>query len=420
MDKLIVSLLILLLIGCNTERKIKQTNPSASIDNRLAGMVSDAPIMGWASWNNYRVNINEDIIKSQADAMVASGLKDVGYAYINIDDGFFGGRDKNGNVLNHKERFPGGMKSLAEYIHAKGLKAGIYSDAGSNTCASYWDKDTIGTGMGLYGHDEQDLNLFLKEWGYDFIKVDWCGGESLGLDEELRYSRIGQIIRGINPEAKYNVCRWKFPGKWVTQVADSWRISGDIDNTFGSILAIIDLNADLWRYASKGHYNDMDMLQVGRGMSYEEDKTHFTMWCIMHSPLLLGNDLTKLSKETLEIITNKDIIALNQSPFVYQARRVVDYGELEIWAKPLISSMSGEVTVTLLNRSENTSTISFDLESVGLNPRDEITVKDLWTKESVPSSQQNTLSREVPAHGVVVLQIKGKSLPFNVFQEKEK
>lgn len=352
--------------------------------------------------------------------MVASGLKEVGYAYINIDDGFFGGRDENGNFLHHKQRFPNGMKSLADYIHAKGLKAGIYSDAGSNTCASYWYADTIGTGMGLYGHDEQDLNLFLNEWKYDFIKIDWCGGESMGLDEELRYTAIGKIIRAINPDAKYNVCRWKFPGKWVTQVADSWRISGDIDNTFWSILSIIDLNADLWMYASKGHYNDMDMLQVGRGMTYEEDKTHFTMWCMMHSPLLLGNDLTTISKETMEIITNKEIIALNQSSYVYQARRVMDYGELEVWAKPLVSTLSGEVAVALLNRSENTASISFDLESVGLNPLEEITVKDLWTKQTVPSALQNTISREVPAHGVVVLQIKGKSLPFNVFQEKGK
>lgn len=352
--------------------------------------------------------------------MVSSGLKEVGYAYINIDDGFFGGRDESGNILPHKERFPNGMKSLADYIHAKGLKAGIYSDAGSNTCASYWDADTIGAGMGLYGHDEQDLNLFLKEWDYDFIKIDWCGGEALGLDEELRYTAISKMIRAINPDAKYNVCRWKFPGKWVTQVADSWRISGDIDNTFWSILAIIDLNADLWMYASFGHYNDMDMLQVGRGMSYEEDKTHFTMWCMMHSPLLLGNDLTKLSDETLEIITNKDIIALNQSPFVYQARRVIDYGELEVWAKPLVSTMSGEVAVALLNRSENTATISFNLESIGLNPQDKVRIKDLWTKQIEPSSLQSTISREVPAHGVVVLQIQGKSLPFNVFQGKGK
>lgn len=419
MHKLIVTLLLLLLISCNTDTKNKQTDSSDSQTDSIANGLSAAPIMGWASWNNYRVNINEDIIKSQADAMVASGLREVGYAYINIDDGFFGGRDENGKILTHPQRFPNGMKKLAAYIHSKGLKAGIYSDAGSNTCASYWDADTIGTGMGLYGHDEQDLNLFLNEWEYDFIKVDWCGGEALGLDEELRYTAIGKIIRSINPDAKYNVCRWKFPGKWVTQVADSWRISGDIDNTFWSILAIIDLNADLWMYASKGHYNDMDMLQVGRGMSYEEDKTHFTMWCMMHSPLLLGNDLTTLSDETLEIITNKDIIALNQSPFVYQARRVIDYGELEVWAKPLVSTMSGEVAVALLNRSENARTILFDLESIGLNPLEEISVKDLWTKETELPSIQKTISREVPGHGVAVLEIKGESLPFNVFQKME-
>lgn len=206
------------------------------------------------------------------------------------------------------------------------------------------------SGMGLYGHEVQDLTLFLKEWDYDFIKVDWCGGEWMGLDEEVQYTHIAKLARSIKPSVIFNVCRWKFPGKWVTKIADSWRISGDIDNTFESILAIIDLNADLWIYATNGHYNDMDMLQVGRGMSYEEDKAHFTMWAMMHSPLLLGNDLTQLSDETLGIITNKDIIDLNQSSYVYQARRMVDYGNLEVWAKPLFYSMSGEVAVALLKR----------------------------------------------------------------------
>ncbi len=376
--------------------------------------------MGWASWNNYRININEDIIKSQADAMVASGLAKYGYSYINIDDGFFGGRDETGNILVHKRRFPNGMKSLSDYIHSKGLNSGIYSDAGINTCASYWDKDTIGSGMGLYGHDRRDLTTFLKDWEYDFIKVDWCGGEWLGLDEKTRYTEIGAMIKAIKPEAKYNVCRWKFPGKWVTQIADSWRISGDIDNTFESILRIIDLNADLWPYASYGHYNDMDMLQVGRGMSYEEDKTHFTMWCMMHSPLLLGNDLNTMSKETLGIITNKDLIAINQSSFIYQSRRVIDLGELEVWAKPLISTMSGEVAVVLLNRSKTAQAISFSLESVGLDASKGYTIKDLWTKEVYQRATQQEIAREVPSHGVVVLSIKGESLPFNIFQYKDK
>lgn len=377
------------------------------------------PIMGWASWNNYRVEINEDIIKAQADAMVSSGLRDVGYSFINIDDGFYGGRDEEGNLLAHPVRFPSGMKSLAQYIHSNGLYAGIYSDAGINTCASFWDKDTIGAGMGLYGHEVQDLTLYLKEWNYDFIKVDWCGGEWMGLDEEVQYTHIANLARSIKPSVVFNICRWQFPGIWATQVADSWRISADIDNQFSSILAIIDLNADLWKYASYGHYNDMDMLQVGRGMSYEEDKAHFTMWAMMHSPLLLGNDLTSLSDKTIEIITNKDIIALNQTNYVYQARRMVDYGDLEVWAKPLIDSMSGEVAVALLNRSEESQPIKFLLEQVGLEASKGYNMKDLWSKETFDTATDLEVIRQVPAHGVVVLKIKGTSIPFNVFQYKD-
>ncbi|GAA4298607.1 hypothetical protein GCM10023163_19790 [Aestuariibaculum suncheonense] len=376
--------------------------------------------MGWASWNNYRVNINEDIIKGQADALVNSKLNEFGYNYLNIDDGYFGGRDENGNIISHKTRFPRGMKDMADYIHAKGLKAGIYSDAGINTCASYWDKDTIGVGMGLYGHDKQDLNLFLKEWGFDFIKIDWCGGEWLGLDEETRYTEIGKLARNIKPSVIYNVCRWEFPGKWVTQIANSWRINGDLADTFESALKTIDANADLWPYSSYGHYNDMDMLQVGRGMTYEEDKTQFSMWCLMHSPLLLGNDLTTLTKETKEIITNQELIALNQSKYVYQARRLVDYGELEVWGKPVNSSISGIVAVALLNRTEEAQNIRFDLKSVGIDASKGYKTKDLWSKEITPTSNNSEITKSVPAHGVVVLKITGTSIPYNVFQYKDK
>ncbi|PWD98876.1 glycoside hydrolase family 27 protein [Marinilabilia rubra] len=376
------------------------------------------PVMGWASWNNYRININEDIIKAQADAMVATGMKDAGYQYINVDDGFFGGRDEYGELLVHPERFPGGMKALAEYIHSKGLKAGIYTDAGINTCATYWDKDTIGVGVGLWGHDEKDLELFLKEWDYDFIKVDWCGGEWLGLDEKTRYSEIGELVYKLKPEAVYNVCRWQFPGKWVTSVADSWRISPDIANTFESVMGIIDLNADLWCYAGPGHVNDMDMLQVGRGMSLEEDKTHFAMWCMMCSPLIAGNDLTTLSEETLEILTNEELIAINQDPLVYQARRVVDMGDLEVWAKPLKSTMSGEVAVALLNRSEETQVISVNLRDIGIDSSFNYAYEDIWKKEKFKFLSKQIISKKVPPHGVAVLRIEGTALPFNVFQSK--
>lgn len=413
MPKLSVYILFLsfLLISCNVTHNVVETD---QIEN------FKPPLMGWASWNNYKTNINENIVKSQADAMVRENLAAVGYRYINIDDGYFGGRDEKGRILSHKQRFPNAMKQLVQYIHAKGLKAGIYTDAGINTCASYWDKDTIGSGMGLFGHDEQDLRTFLEEWNFDFLKVDWCGGEWLGLDEETRYTEIGRLARKIKPTVNYNVCRWQFPGKWVTQIADSWRISGDIANTFESVLHIIDLNADLWKYCTAGHYNDMDMLQVGRGMTYEEDKAHFTMWCMMHSPLLLGNDLTNFSEQTKSIITNKEIIALNQSTFVYQARRLIDYGDLEIWGKPLISTMSGEVAVALLNRSDRIQTIDFLLKNIGIDATKGYRAKDLWTKETFDESYNASLSRLVPAHGVVVLKIIGTSLPFNVFQYDDK
>lgn len=377
------------------------------------------PVMGWASWNNYRIHISDDIIRAQTDALVASGLADAGYRFINIDDGFFGGRDQNGSLLVHPTRFPGGMKSLASYIHLKGLKAGIYSDAGINTCASYWDKDTIGVGMGLYGHDDKDLALFLKDWGYDYIKVDWCGGEWLGLDEEQRYTQIIDKAKSIRPDVVFNVCRWKFPGTWVTNQAHSWRISGDIANSFESVMHIVDMNADLWPYASLGHYNDMDMLQVGRGMSLEEDKTHFTMWCIMQSPLVLGNDLTQMSEQTLSVITNADLITVNQSEFVYQARRLVDQGDLEVWARPLVSVNSGQVVAVLLNRSGQEQSMTLNLVDVGIDASRGYAMKDLWSKEEFPQSSNDSLTFVVPAHGVIALKINGAAIPFNAFQYKD-
>ncbi|WMI64158.1 glycoside hydrolase family 27 protein [Aestuariibaculum sp. YM273] len=404
-------LLNLISISCKTPNTYEKPHENNTLH---------PPLMGWASWNNYRVNINENIIKSQADALVNQKLNDYGYTYLNIDDGYFGGRDENGKIRSHETRFPNGMKAIADYIHSKGLKAGIYSDAGINTCASYWDKDTIGVGMGLYGHDKQDLNLFLKEWDFDFIKIDWCGGEWLGLDEESRYTEIGRLAKSIKPSVIYNVCRWKFPGKWVTQVANSWRINGDLADTFESALKTIDANADLWPYSSYGHYNDMDMLQVGRGMTYEEDKTQFSMWCLMHSPLLLGNDLTTVSEETKEIITNEELIELNQSTFVYQARRVVDYGETEIWAKPVTSTMSGIVAVALLNRTDEQQNISFNLKDIGVKASEGYDTKDLWSKAVLPTSKEPSITKSVAPHGVVVLKITGTPIPYNVFQYKGK
>jgi hypothetical protein len=374
--------------------------------------------MGWSSWNNFHVKINEGLIKKQADAMVSSGLKQAGYEFINIDDGYFGGRNADGSIRPHPSRFAGGMKSLAAYIHSKGLKAGIYSDAGINTCASMWDHDTIGSGMGLYGHDEQDIRLLLQTWGYDFLKVDWCGGEAMGLDEQIRYTQIGNLIHQIKPTAFYNVCRWKFPGNWVCNVASSWRISGDISETFESITKIIDLNADLWRYASPGHVNDMDMLQVGRGMTYDEDKAHFSMWCMMASPLLAGNDLTTMSAQTKTILINKEMIAIDQDALVYQARRLKADSGLEVWAKPLQSTMSGHIAVALFNRSATKQVIHFNVDSVGLDATKGFTMTDVWAKRSIAKQTTAAQQFDVPAHGIVVLTIDGVAPPFNIFQKQ--
>ena len=336
------------------------------------------PIMGWSSWNHFHININEALIRGQADAMVVSGMKQAGYRYINIDDGYFGGRDKDGKLYCNPDKFPNGMKALADYIHSKGLKPGIYSEAGTDTCGSQWDKDTHGFGVGLYQHEEQDLTLMLKEWGYDFIKVDWCGGLRQRLSEQKQYTLIGGIVRRLRPDVVYNVCRWQYPGDWVINTADSWRISGDIAATFESVMHIVDQCEPLWAHCGPGHFNDMDMLQVGRGMTEDEDRAHFTMWCMMNSPLLAGNDLRKMNPATIAILTQPEIIALNQDPLCYQAHRLRKEGSSELWAKPLGKSDGGEVAVTLLNRSKLEVNMSFDLAEVGIDATREYSLRDLW------------------------------------------
>ena len=220
------------------------------------------PIMGWSSWNTYGFQINDSLVRTQADAMVNLGFFEKGYKYINIDDGFFGGRDKDGHLLIHPTRFPNGLRTLVDYIHGKGLKAGIYSDAGRNTCASFWGqpKDTIGIGVGLYGHDAEDMALYFDELDFDFIKVDYCGAdagnnaEGLDLDEEQRYKEIAAAINGVDKkDLNWNICRWAFPGTWVCDIVDSWRTTEDIYLGWESIKSIINQSLYLSAYTTYGH-----------------------------------------------------------------------------------------------------------------------------------------------------------------------
>jgi hypothetical protein len=365
-----------------------------------AAQKTKPPIMGWSSWNHFHVNIDEKMIGEQADAMIASGMYNAGYRFINIDDGYFGGRGANGNLIPNAKKFPSGMKALTDYLHSKGLKAGIYTDGGKNTCGSIYDKDSLGTGVGIYGHLKQDCNLFFNEWKFDFLKVDWCGGERMKLDEETEYSKIIAEVKSIDSNIVFNVCRWKFPGEWAIKKADSWRISGDIRENFASILKIIDLNATLYKYASPGHYNDMDMLQVGRGMSYNEDKTHFSMWCMMNSPLLAGNDLRNMSKQTIEILTNKEVIALNQDRAFIQARRILREDDVEVWMKPLGTGKQRAIAV--MNRGDNEVSYQLIAEKIGLRKKSKL--RDLWLHKNTGKLKSGKMLT-IPKHGIVILKV---------------
>lgn len=340
-------------------------------------MQRKTPLMGWASWNCFRTNISEIKIKEQADALIHTGLAQHGYDYLNIDDGFFGGRSSDGTLLSHKERFPNGVKVIASYAHDLHLKAGIYSDAGDNTCGFYYDNEgKDGANVGLYGFEEQDLHTYLVDWGFDFIKVDWCGGLRLGLDEKEQYTKIANIIERIRLETGksivYNICSWKFPGEWATQISDSWRTGADIYVDFKSVIHQIDAIKPLRNYCKPGHVNDLDMLQIGNGMSQGEDESHFIMWCMMSTPLMIGCDLTQIQQQTLNILTNDELISINQDPACLQAFVVKSFYDrdqelaAEVWVKDLAYENSCEKAVAFLNRSEHNVTITVELYEIGL------------------------------------------------------
>ena len=285
------------------------------------------PDMGWSSWNTYGLQISDTLIMRQAEALVQTGLSRVGYRYVNIDDGYFGGRDaQTGTLLIHPQRFPRGLRRVVDHIHSLRLKAGIYSDAGHNTCGHFWGGDSIGAGVGMLGHDEQDCLLFFRDLDFDFIKVDFCGGrahdnsEGLDLDPQQRYTAIRQAIRRATPkDIHLNICRWDYPGTWVDSVGNSWRTTYDIADNWENIAGIIQQNLYLSAYSRPGHYNDMDMLEVGRSLTPDEDHTHFALWCIMASPLFIGADLTSLRPDALALLSNPELIALNQDPLCRQA-----------------------------------------------------------------------------------------------------
>lgn len=380
------------------------------------------PLMGWSSWNAYMVDISDSIIMHQANLIVKRGLKDAGYGNVNIDDGFFGYRDQRGYMIPHPQRFPGGsaqMRSISDHIHSLGLKAGIYSDAGDNTCGSSYNKDLNGIGAGLWMHDVQDADQYFNNWNFDFIKIDYCGGIHLRLEERDRYEEIRQVIDSVaGRHIDINVCRWDYPGTWVEKIADSWRISEDIRPVWSSVRHIVEKNLYLSAYAHDGHYNDMDMLAVGYnikpspfwedglGLSYAEEEAHFGMWCIMSSPLLLGCDIEYIPEETMRIITNPELIAVNQDPLGLQAHVVQHEGETYVFAKDILRRHGGARAVALYNPSD--SAASFSVPADVLEFAGEMKLRDLNLRSDLASCR--VIEMTLQPHTAKILKVEGERI----------
>ena len=386
------------------------------------------PLMGWSSWNAYMVDISDSIITHQADLMVEKGLKEAGYRYVNIDDGFFGYRDERGYMVPHPERFPKGpegMRALVDHIHSLGLKAGIYSDAGDNTCGSSYNHDLNGLGAGLYGHDVVDAERYFNEWDFDFIKLDYCGGQNLKLDPEERYREIRRVIDSVaTRHIRINVCRWNFPGTWVNGIGDSWRISADIRPVWKSIKYIVGKNLYLSAYAGNGNYNDMDMLAVGYnikpspfweeglGLSYTEEEAHFGIWCIMSSPLLLGCDIEYIPEETMKIITNPELIAINQDRLGLQAHVVQHVGETYVFAKDIIEKWGNTRAVALYNPAD--TSMQFTLTPEEIEMTGTLTVRDLNLNADL--GECSSIEMTLPPHSAKILKVSGERIEPTLYE----
>ena len=371
---------------------------------QLSLMAQGGPTMGWSSWNTYGVNINDALIRRQADAIVAKGLKAVGFDHINIDDGFFGGRNTStGELIIHPTRFPKGLKTVADYIHSKGLKAGIYSDAGANTCGNMYNGDVLSVNVGFYQYDQRDADFYFKECGFDFIKVDFCGGDApqnkqhLALDPQQRYTAISNAIKATGRnDVRLNVCRWAYPGTWVHGVAFSWRTTRDIWDGWESVKGILSENLYMSAYCYDGRFNDMDMLEVGRSMTTEEDKTHFGMWCIMNSPLLIGCDLTTIKTTALNLLKNKELIALNQDTLYQQAYVVAFTNGCYVLVKDIetLNGTKRAFAVYNPNDAQRKATVKFENLCLGGT----VKLRDLFQRKDVGDfTEQYEVT--VPAHG---------------------
>ncbi|MCX5383948.1 NPCBM/NEW2 domain-containing protein [Streptomyces sp. NBC_00083] len=352
--------------------------------------------MGFNNWNSThcRAEFNEAMVEGIADAFVAKGLKDVGYTYVNIDDCWaLPARDAAGNLVPDPARFPHGIKAVADYVHAKGLKFGLYSSAGTKTC------DAQGFPGGL-GHERQDAELWAS-WGVDYLKYDNCN--NTGVDAEQRYRAMGDALRATGRPILYSICEWgqNQPWTWASGTGNSWRTTGDISDSWSSMIGIAHQNQPLAAAAGPGGWNDPDMLEVGNGgMTDTEYRTHFSLWSQMAAPLLIGSDLRAPSAATLAILKNTDVIAVDQDPLGKQGTVVSSSGGLVVMTKPLAD---GSRSVTLTNETASTRTVSTTIDAIGLGGSSSYALKDLWTHRT--SSTTGAIGASVPAHGTVMYRV---------------
>jgi alpha-galactosidase len=358
------------------------------------------PPMGWNSWNKFGCNVSEDMIKGMADAMVGSGMKDAGYQYVVIDDCWQVSRDPQGNIVADAQRFPSGIKALADYVHSKGLKFGIYSDAGTHTCAHR---------PGSQGHEYQDA-LKYAEWGIDYLKYDWCNTGKA--NAEAAYTTMRDALKTAGHPIVFSLCEWGShqPWLWARDVGNLWRTTGDISDRWScdgkkdclGFVEILDKQDGLETYAGPGHWNDPDMLEVGNGgMTTTEYRSHFSFWCLLASPLLSGNDLRNMTPEIKEILTNKEVIAVNQDAAGIQGRRVKKSGDTEVWSKQL---KDGSRAVILFNRGATDAEVSGSWEDLGYPVHLSASVYDLWLKKDLGKST-GSFSAKVASHGVVMIKV---------------
>ncbi len=369
--------------------------------------LAPTPPMGWNSWNKFGCNVSEDLIKGMADEVVSSGMKDAGYEYVVIDDCWQVSRDTHANIVADPQRFPSGIKALADYVHSKGLKFGIYSDAGSKTCA--------GRPGGL-GHEYQDA-LMYASWGVDYLKYDWCNTTTQ--DAKASYANIRAALNATGRPIVLSICEWGShqPWLWGAEVGGNlWRTTDDIQDRWGGkqpwpngtccsngVLSILDEQVGIYSYAVPGHWNDPDMLEVGNGgMTTTEDRSHFSLWCLLAAPLITGNDLRNMSAETKAILTNREVIAVNQDPLGRGGRRVWKEGDLEVWAKQM---KDGSRAVILFNRGSAEQEITVNWAQIGYPDHISAAVRDLWAGKDL-GKFTGSFKAPVASHGVVMVTVK--------------